>query len=305
MSIMNIATSSWRAHVALLFCNIIWACDYPFYNLVLGHYIAPSAMVAGSLIVAAALSLVPSLWEEREPIAKSDWLALAAAALMIGVLRKLLLMYGLSRTSPIDGSIIGTVGPLVVLIVSVAAGVERFSVRKVIGLMLGLVGAVAVVVSGGAASHERSQLVGNVMLFGGTCVTALYMVFFKRFVAKYRVTTLLRFIYCFSAVVMLPFGLPSLVRTDFASMPNHILLAALFVLVVPTYLPNLLLNFSLRFVAPTVSSIYAYIQPVLAIVLSVAMGLDRLHWDTLLFAAIIFVGVWLVAGAYQKRGADR
>ena len=289
-----------RAHLSLLVCNLIWACDYPFYNLVLGRYIAPDAMVGGSLAVAALWSLVPMAWEGRERVERSDLLTIAAAAVMIGIMRKWLLMEGLSRTSPIDGAIIGTVGPLVVLTVSVAAGIDRFTVRKAIGLLLGGAGAVAVVVSGGSSAHENSGIAGNLMLLGGSCITALYMVFFKRLVAKYRITTLLRLIYCFSAVVALPFTLPSLLRTDFSAMSPRILLAALFVLIVPTYLPNLLLNFSLRYVAPTVSSIYAYIQPLLAISLSVAMGLDRLHLDTLLAGAVIFTGVGLVISAYGK-----
>ncbi len=294
-----------RAHLSLLVCNLIWACDYPFYNLVLGRYIAPEAMVGGSLIVAALWSLVPMVWESRERVERSDLLTIAAAAVMIGIMRKWLLMEGLSRTSPIDGAIIGTVGPLVVLTVSVVAGIDHFTKRKIVGLLLGGAGAVAVVVSGGSATHANSELAGNLMLLGGSCITALYMVFFKRLVAKYRITTLLRLIYCFSAVVALPFTLPSLLRIDFSTMSPHILLAALFVLVVPTYLPNLLLNFSLRYVAPTVSSIYAYIQPLLAISLSVAMGLDRLHLDTLLAGTVIFAGVGLVISAYDRAEGEK
>lgn len=34
-----------KSHLALLLCNIIWACDYPFYNLVLSKYVAPIALV--------------------------------------------------------------------------------------------------------------------------------------------------------------------------------------------------------------------------------------------------------------------
>lgn len=68
---------------------------------------------------------------------------------------------------------------------------------------------------------------------------------------------------------------------------------------VPTYVPNLLLNYSLKYVQPTVSSIYTYLQPVLAVVLSVAMGLDRLHLDTALCALVIFFGVGLVIRSYR------
>jgi drug/metabolite transporter (DMT)-like permease len=76
--------------------------------------------------------------------------------------------------------------------------------------------------------------------------------------------------------------------------------AAAFVLVVPTYLPNLLLNYSLRYLKPTMSSTYTYIQSVLAVALSVAMGLDRLHADTVFFAMLLFVGVGLVIRSYSK-----
>ncbi|MBQ6869846.1 MAG: EamA family transporter [Alistipes sp.] len=283
-----------RAHIALLGCNIVWACDYPFYNLLLGKYLAPAAMVSASLIVAAILSWLPLFWERGEKIERKDWGIIIVAAILIGVVRKTMMMFGLSRTSPIDGSIIATITPLLVLVVSVAAHVERFTLRKLLGLVVGMSGAMAIIFTSSSAKHENSELWGNVMMICSGTVTALYMVFFKRLVTKYRVTTLLRAIYTISAVVMLPFGFKPMTEVAFHDFNIHIWLATAFVLIVPTYLPNLLLNYSLRFVPPTTSSIYTYVQPVLAVALSVAMGLDHLHLDTLLFALILFTGVGLV-----------
>ena len=287
------------AHIALLGCNIVWACDYPFYNLLLGKYIEPLAMVTAALVVAALLSWVPRLWEEREQIERRDWGIIFIAALLMGVVRKVMMMFGLSLTSPIDGAIIATLSPLLVLVVSVAAGIDRLSVRKVVGLIVGMAGAVAVIVTSGSAHHEKSGLVGNLMMICSATVTALYMVFFKRLVAKYRITTLLRAIYTISAIVIFPIGIESVIKSDFTDMNTHLWLAAAFVLTVPTYLPNLLLNYSLKFVQPTVSSTYTYIQPVLAVTLSVAMGLDVLHIDTALFALLLFAGVGLVISSYR------
>ena len=287
------------AHIALLGCNIVWACDYPFYNLLLGKYIEPLAMVTASLVVAALLSWVPRLWEEREQIERRDWGIIFIAALLMGVVRKVMMMFGLSLTSPIDGAIIATLSPLLVLVVSVAAGIDRLSVRKIVGLIVGMAGAVAVIVTSGSAHHEKSGLVGNLMMICSATVTALYMVFFKRLVAKYRITTLLRAIYTISAIVIFPIGIESVIKSDFTDMNTQLWLAAAFVLIVPTYLPNLLLNYSLKFVQPTVSSTYTYIQPVLAVTLSVAMGLDVLHLDTALFALLLFVGVGLVISSYR------
>lgn len=289
-----------RAHIALIGCNLVWACDYPFYNLLLGKYIDPMAMVAASLVVAALLSWIPRIWEPKQSIERGDWAIIVVAALLMGVTRKVMMMFGLSRTSPIDGSIIATIVPLLVLIVSVVARIDRLSKRKLLGLALGGVGAVAVVWTSNGAHHQQSELWGNMMMICSGVVTALYMVFFKRLVAKYRITTLLRAIYTISAVVMLPIGAKSIVETDLSALNTHLWLATAFVLIVPTYIPNLLLNYSLRFVEPTVSSVYTYIQPVLAVSLSVAMGLDVLHLDTALFAVVLFAGVWLVISSYRR-----
>ena len=288
------------AYIALICCNIVWACDYPFYNLVLGRYISPMAMVTASLMIAALFSLVPMLWETRERVAPSDRLKILGAAMLMGVARKLCMMFGLANTSAIDGSIIGTTTPLLVLLLSVIVGVDRFTKMKFLGLMLGMAGTLAIILSSGSATHTQSSLWGNMLIFISSCVSASYMVLCKRLVGKYRVTTVLRWIYCASAFVMLPIGIDDMLTIDFSGMDTKILFASLFVLIVPTYLPNLLLNYSLRATSPTESSIYAYIQPVVAVGLSVAMKLDKLHPDTLLFALIIFIGVGMVIGSYRN-----
>lgn len=285
------------ANLALIFCNIIWACDYPFYSLILGKYISPIAMVSASLVVAAIFSLTPLLWERAERLEPNDRLKIIGAAILIGLARKLCMMYGLASTSSIDGSIISTTTPLLVLILSVAAGMEHLTRTKSVGLLLGMAGTIAIIIASNSGVHEKSSALGNILIIISACVSAAYMVWFRRLVGKYRITTVLRWIYCTSAIVMLPFGAHDIATTELSSMSGLILFATLFVLIVPTYLPNLLLNYSLRVVTPSITSIYAYIQPVIAIALSVAMGLDKLHPDTIIFAIITFIGVGMVAAS--------
>jgi drug/metabolite transporter (DMT)-like permease len=273
--------------------------DYPFYSIVLGKFVEPLPMVTAALIVTAIMSLIPLLWEPTERVATRDKWAFLGAALLVGVTRKLMMMYGLAHASPIDGSIINTVGPLLVLIISAAIGLDQLTKRKILGLLLGMGGAIAVVLTGATSRHEESQLVGSLLILGAACTSACYMVWFKGLISRYRITTVMRWIYCIAALVVLPFGADSLLHTDFSVMHGRILFAALFVIFLPTYLPNLMLNYALSKVSPTITSVYGYLQPVLAILLSVAMGLDKLHWDTILFASVIFIGVWFVLTSYN------
>ena len=126
-------------------------------------------------------------------------------------------------TSPIDGSIIDTIVPLLVLLLSVLLGMDRFTKLKVAGLLLGMAGAVAVVLTGASSSHQHSHVWGNVMIMLCACATALYMVWFKALVARYRITTVLRWVYCVAAVVALPFGLKEIIHTDYAAIAGHAL----------------------------------------------------------------------------------
>jgi drug/metabolite transporter (DMT)-like permease len=177
-------------HLSLLLCNFVWACDYPFYALVLGRYISPLAMVSASLVIAALLSLIPLIWEKYERVEPADRLKIFGAAMLMGIGRKLCMMFGLANTSPIDGSIISIITPLLVLLLSVMVGIEQFTKMKISGLLLGMGGAIAIIVTSNLGSHEQSSIFGNSLIFCSACVSAAYMVWFKKVIGKYRITTL-------------------------------------------------------------------------------------------------------------------
>lgn len=287
-------------HILLLTCNLIWAMDYPFYHILAPTYLHPMTLLTLSLLVTALLSLTPLIRQRPERVDPRDIPKLVAAALLIGVMRKGFLMFGLSRTSPIDGSIINTLGPLLILILSVAVGIDRFTKLKVAGLALGLAGAVAIILWGGSASHEHSGLVGNLLVLCGVMATAIYTVWFKKLLAKYRATTVLMWVYCIAAAVTLPFGIGPALHTDFSTWDTRAIVAFLFAMCFLTYLPNYLFNRALQGVKPAVTGIYNYLQPIAAIAVSVAMGLDRLHWDTVFFTLLVFTGIGLVISSYAR-----
>ncbi len=284
------------AHIQLLLGNLIWAFGYPIYNFAMPHYIKPIPLFTLTTITAAILSLSSLLWrnDTTPRVERKDMMSILGAALLIALLRKGMLIYGLSLTSPIDGSIISTIGPVVVLVISVMMGVEHFSTRKALGILLGLGGALGVILTGGGAEHHTSGIVGNVLMVLCAFISAIYMVWFKSLLAKYDPLTLLRWMFCISAVVFLPFGFDTLFTIDTAKFTPQAWLAVAYLVVMPTYIPNLLLTSALRRVTPTVSSTYIYLQPTVAVAISVATGLDTLRIVTVLFAALIFMGVGVV-----------
>ncbi len=303
---VSVVMNNIKPHLALLSCNAIWAINYPFYHIVMSKGISAAAMLELSLLAAAIFSFVPLLWSRAERVERSDIKYLVAAAILSGLLRKGLVIFGLSLTSPIDASIIGSLLPVMALIISVVMGIDRFTWMRVVGVILGMGGALAVILSGGSASGSGAALSGNLLMLIYTVAAGFYMVWLQPIFKKYKPVTLLRWVYSLSALFFLPFGYPALASDPFSSLSPHILFLLVFVVCVPTFLPNLLLNYSLSRVKPTISSIYSYTQPVLAITISVWLGIDKLHWSTLLFGLVIVMGVALVIRSYitHPRGQD-
>lgn len=146
---------------------------------------------------------------------------------------------------------------------------------KVFGMVLGMGGALLVILSGGGAVTSGEKLMGNLFVVGAIAASSFSMVWLKGLIMKYRPITVLRVYYPMAAVMLLPFGFDSMIHTDFAAMPAEALWMFFYVILIPTFGPNYLLIFSLHYVKPTISSVFFYLQPVGAAILSVALHMDH------------------------------
>ena len=71
----------------------------------------------------------------------------------------------------------------------VLVAIFGLAVLKIAGLVLGMAGAVGVVLLGASGGHTHSGLVGNLMIAGCALATSCYMVWFKKLIARYDVVT--------------------------------------------------------------------------------------------------------------------
>ncbi len=289
-----------KAHLGLILSYVIWAVNYPLYKVIMPHYISPYAMTMLVVGVAALLAFGSMLFVPIEPVRRQDILKLVAAAVLMGIAKKLFLMVGIQHTSPIDASIIATLGPILVLVISVMFLVDRFTPMKVLGMALGLAGALVVILSGNGMQAPSDKLEGNAVVLLAIVASSFSMVWLKELIMRYKPITLLRWIYPVAAVMMLPVGLGPLLSTDFSAMPAHVAWIVAYVAVVPTFGPNYLLIYSLHYVKPTISSVYFYLEPVIATAISVAMHMDTLSWDRALASLAVFAGVLLVVLSYKN-----
>lgn len=298
-----------RAHLALFTVNAIYGINY-----VVAKGLMPEVIGASGFILLRVLGAVALFWLLRllrpERVAWADAGRLFLCALTGVALNQLMFFHGLMRTAPVNASIIMVATPILVLVLSGMLIGERITRAKLLGVLLGAAGALALVLlkpGGGAAGATR---LGDAFILINAVSYGLFLVLVKPLMRKYSAVTVMSWCFLLGLVMVAPFGFGELLRVDWPMLTAPVWAGLAFVVVMVTFVAYLLNTWALGVVSPSVVGIYVYMQPVLAVVVTwlfMRIGPERLGlsghydagigWGQGLCAALIFAGVHLVGRA--------
>lgn len=291
-------STKFRVHAALLLVTLIYAATYSLAKDLMPRYMQPLGIVTLRVLGAALFFAVAKrLAAPHERISgRADNLRAIACGVLGIALNQLLFFAGLNLTTPINGSLLQTISPIVVVLASAALLGERLTLPRLLGIGLGTVGAAALILGRPApGAAAQNVLLGNLYLLGNATAFGLYLVLVAPLMRRYHAFTVLARLFLVGAVVAVPIGLPQAVAADYRSFPLAIWGELGYMVLFLTILAYLLNNWALRYASPALLGVYIYLQPVLAVGIAVGLGKDHLSWDKAWQAALIFAGVWLVS----------
>ena len=283
------------AHAAILGANIIYGLNYSIAKDVMPEFIQPFGFIFCRVSGALLLFWMFAQFAEKEKVSERD-LALMAVCGAFGVpSNQLMFFYGLNLTSPINAAIILTCNPILVLLISAVVIRERITSRKIIGIGLGLTGAVGLILFKGLSALSSDGFIGDLFVFLNATSYAIYLVLVKPLMQKYKPMTVIKWVFLFGFIYVLPFGWTQFQEIEWATFTTNIWWAFGFVVVGTTFLAYLFNIFGLKELSPSVVSIYIYSQPLIASIMAIALQKDELSMEKILAALLIFSGVYLVS----------
>jgi drug/metabolite transporter (DMT)-like permease len=229
-----------------------------------------------------------------EKVEKRDLFKLALCAVFGVAINQILFFEGLNLTTPINASIIITVIPVVILIFSHYILKEKITILKIFGIILGAAGALMVILSAGRGDFKSSTMLGNLLIFTNAVSWALYLVLIKPLMEKYDSITVMKWVFFFGLIIILPFTFTSFTSTSFKALPFNIWMSVSFVVFGATIIAYFLNNYSLKTVSPSVNGIYIYLQPLIASIVAILFGKDQLTVVKTIAAILIMAGVYFV-----------
>lgn len=294
------------AHLALFTVALIYGANYYIAKSVMPEPIGAFAFIFLRVAGASFLFWIIYFFN-REKIDKADYWRFGVCGLTGVSLNQLMFFKGLSLTSLSNASIIMTITPILVLLMSAFILQIKPNKRKKIGISLGALGAILLIVLSNQNGSGNSSILGDSFILINALSYAVYLVMVKPLMAKYKPLTVISWVFIIGLVFVIPFGAKSALEIQWEGFTSWQYFSVIFVIFATTFLAYLLNIFALARVNPTQASSYIYLQPVMALLFAWIFS-QLLHEPyqneitlyKILCALLIFVGIYLVSFEKKK-----
>ncbi len=238
-----------------------------------------------------------SLFLPKEKVPFKDLCGIFAASMLGFLLTQLAYLESSKYTTPLDTSIITSTTPIFTMFVAAIALKEPITWKKAGGVALSFVGVILLVMNTIGVHGNgitQSKPIGIILMIGNCLFFASYLGIFRPLIQRYHVVTFMKWIFLFSTLIAVPLDITELTHLPFANMTTSYWLQLCYIILFATFIAYFLLPIGQKQLRPTVVSLYTYVQPLIGMVTAIVLGMDRLTWQKVLAAAMVFTGAFLV-----------
>jgi drug/metabolite transporter (DMT)-like permease len=282
------------ALLAATLASAIYAVNHTIAKGLMPDVIQPYGFILLRVGGAVILFWVVGIFYPSEKIEPRDWKRIIACGFFGMVLNMLMFFKGLSLSTPINSSVVITIAPVLLLVLSAIFLKERITWLKSIGISLGLVGALLLVVFGLKTQANAPNIpLGNMLFIINAASYSVYLILVKPLVGKYSSITLMKWFFLVAVIVNIPIGINEFMEVSWTQLSGITILKLTFVVVGTTFLTYLFNIYALKQLSPSTIGVFMYLQPILATFFAILAGADTLTTLRIAAAALIFLGVFL------------
>jgi len=208
-------------------------------------------------------------------------------------INQMLFLKGLSLTYSIHAVLLMLSTPILITIFAAFLLREMITGLQVIGLALGVGGAVLLIALGKNTGSGDNVLLGDTLILVNAVSYTFYFIMVKPLMLKYNPVQVTRMIFTLGFFVVLPFGWNEFTDISWTSL-GWVEYSCLGLIVLGgTFLAYLFNVYGIKVLGASITGMYIYLQPIFAAIIAMIFLKERLEWYKVLAAVFIFVGVYL------------
>lgn len=291
------------AILAAFTASSIYGLNHTIAKGVMPTYIEPFGFIFLRVFGAAILFWIIGIFGPKEKVAVSDYKRFLACAVFGMVVNMLFFFKGLNLSTPINSSVITTLSPVMVLVLASILIKERITLLKTIGIVVGLAGALVLVLFSSETVENAPNIpLGNLLFIVNAFSFGLYLILVKPLTAKYHSFTLMKWLFTVAVFINLPITINEFTAVEWMHLPFEAIWRMAFVVIGTTCLTYILNVYAMKELSASTVSAFIYLQPLIAIAYSIAVGADTLSLVKIIAAILVFAGVYMVTKKKTQTG---
>jgi len=253
---------------ALLAVQVLFGLNYVISKDVVTAFPPLAWASIRALISACLLVLVAILLNRKHPkLDRKFFLPLIPLSMLSVSLNQSLFLVGLTKTTATNSSILNTLIPVFTLLIVTLKGMERLTLKRAFGFLLGLLGVLALRgVENLSVGGET--WVGDVMTILNCACYATFLVVGKQWISQYDKIWATAWLFIAGSLTITIFATPDLLHMQWPVMTWSLGFAAFYAVFLGTFATYLLNFWALARAKSSSVSLFIYLQPVVAVLLA-------------------------------------
>ena len=293
---------AWVGHISCFLAYLIFGINIIICkDLMTSDAVSPLGVFTLRALGASALFWIIGLFGKKEKIALMDYPKIFAASMLGLFITQVSFLYGIGNISPVDWSILTVLSPIFTMFTAAIVLKEPITFKKAGGVVISFIGIVVLILSGTHASGSAgTSLFGVVMGLVNAFSFALYLGIFRPVIQKYGVIAFMKWMFLFSLAASLPFTVKELLAVEWSAVSSAYYLELSFLIIFSTFIAYFLIPLGQKHIRPTIVSLYSYLQPIIASIVSIWIGMDKLTPLKIAAIAAVVAGVVIVSRSKAK-----
>ncbi|HKS30000.1 MAG TPA: DMT family transporter, partial [Pyrinomonadaceae bacterium] len=230
----RVRQGAYAPHVALFMVQVMFG-TWPIFGKIALRALPPTALVAFRVSGAAiAFVFLQKILGRAQSISRKDYALLVLYSILGVVLNQFLFVKGLSYTTVVNATLLGTTIPVFTLLVCLLLGLDRVSWRRILGIILAAAG-VVYLVDPMRADFSANTTLGNLLIVANSICYGAYIAISKDMLKRYGALHVITWVFIFGTLFTLPVGAWSMAGSESVRSAGALIwLVVLYIILVPT-----------------------------------------------------------------------
>ena len=275
-----------QGHLFALTANVMWGLMAPIGKFALQEFSALS-VTTFRMVGAAAAFWILSIFCKQEYVNHKDMLKIFFAS------------------SPIDASIVTTTLPIITMIVAAIYLKEPVTNKKVLGIFVGAMGALILILGSQTSGNGNSSIWGDLLCLLAQLSFSIYLTVFKGLTQQYSAITINKWMFIYASMCYIPFSYHDVAAIEWSTISTLAIWQVLYVVLGGSFIAYICVMTAQKLLRPTVVSMYNYVQPIIASIAAVIMGIGTFGWQKGIAIGLVFLGVYIVTQSKSRADFEK